>query len=159
MAKHLCRLLVCTLNKRVLVSTITSSFLRRLKHKNYRKSFLLKFAIYMGYWPCVRSSSLRSWRYCRRARNKVLAAEPPEASGEAARNTKLPILLAASPLACRLRRQNFALTIPPATQANVFLVLGWDVDVFSVLNTKPSTDLFCWAYWVLRTSGRGWGLC
>ena len=32
----------------------------------------------------------------------------------------LPILLAASPLACRLRRQNFisrALTIPPAMQA------------------------------------------
>ena len=27
--------------------------------------------------------SLRSWRYCGHARNKVLVAEPPEASGEA----------------------------------------------------------------------------
>ena len=46
-------------------------------------------------------TSLRSWRYYRRARNKVLAAEPIETSGEAARNTKvpLPILLAASSLA------------------------------------------------------------
>ena len=26
--------------------------------------------------------SLRSWRYCRRSRNKVLAAEPPETSGD-----------------------------------------------------------------------------
>ena len=60
-----------------------------------------------------------SWRYGARA------AEPPEASGEAARNTAVfqspsPHSLAASPLLCRLRRQNFisrALTIPPATQA------------------------------------------
>ena len=48
-------------------------------------------------------TSLGSWWYCRRARNKVLVAEPLEASGEAARNTyfkvPLPILLAASPLA------------------------------------------------------------
>ena len=38
------------------------------------------------------------------------------------KNVPLPILLAASPLACRLRRQNFisrALTIPPATQAKL----------------------------------------
>ena len=68
--------------------------------------------------------SLRSWRYCRRARNKVLVAEPQEASGEAARNiSKSP-----SPFSSRLRRsllvlysaaKNFsrAPTIPPATQA------------------------------------------
>ena len=40
--------------------------------------------------------------------------------GFAARKVPLPILLAASPLACRLCRENFiscALTIPPATQA------------------------------------------
>ena len=57
---------------------------------------------------------------------KVLAAEPPEASGEAVRNRyfKVPFstLLAASPLACPALPppQNFisrALTIPPAMQA------------------------------------------
>lgn len=45
--------------------------------------------------------SLCSCQYCRRAQNKVLVAEPLEAKGEAARNTKvpLPILLAALLLA------------------------------------------------------------
>ena len=43
--------------------------------------------------------------------------------GFAARKVPLPILLAASPLACRLCRENFiscALTIPPATQAKLY---------------------------------------
>ena len=71
---------------------------------------------------CVRTaSSLRSWRCCRRARNNVLAAEPPEASSEAARKSLSPLSSRLrSPLACRLLCQNFisrALTIPPATQA------------------------------------------
>ena len=79
--------------------------------------------------------SLRSWRYCKRPRNKVLAAEPTIERRSHEENGKrdseipfhyfrvpLPILLAASPLACRLHHQNFisrALTIPPATQATM----------------------------------------
>ena len=67
------------------------------------------------------SVSAREIKFWRRSR---------KASGEAARRmgrgtlirVPLPILLAASPLAFRLRRQNFisrALTLPPATQATL----------------------------------------
>ena len=55
--------------------------------------------------------------------------------GFAARKVPLPILLAASPLACRLCRENFiscALTIPPATQAKVRLAF------FSTTSTLKS---------------------
>ena len=38
-----------------------------------------------GVWIFSGATSLRSWRYCRRARIKVLAAKPLGASGEAAR--------------------------------------------------------------------------
>ena len=41
------------------------------------------------YTKCKKDNSLRSWRYCGRARNKILAAEPPEASGEADNNLQL----------------------------------------------------------------------
>ena len=62
--------------------------------------------------------SLRSWRYCKRTRNNVLAADEEDGEG-------IRIFLAASPLGIwRLRRQNFISrvpTVPPATQAKPFV--------------------------------------
>ena len=92
--------------------------------------------------------SLRSWRYCRRARKKVLAAEPLKA----ARNiSKCP-----SPFSSRLLTapppklfNSRAPTIPPATQATSVsftpkLILVLCLDNTSYYNSRNKTTGSIW---------------
>ena len=92
---------------------------------------LFKKHFYWRFKKCVAARSLRSWRDCKRTRNKVLAAEPAserrsrEENGE--RDFEIPLFLAALPLALEAPppKLYFALAIPPATQARLPAVSLW----------------------------------
>ena len=69
-------------------------------------------------------NSLRSWRYCKSTRNKVLAAETTSEQRSREENGEWDFEISRGFAArfWRLRRQNFishAPTIPPATQAEI----------------------------------------